>query len=201
MISLLGHGVALALFVTATPPLGSLGQAPPALEVEIVPTPIPEPELVPVPVPSPEVAPPKPAPRIRKPPVARKSQPAPTPQAPNDPESAKENEAPVSLPSPPPSFGETRGVSDDDLRAYAQLVWERIARTKPRDVRSSGTAVIRLTISLSGALLLAEVVTSSGSDTLDQLAIETVAQAAPFPPPPAGTREGQLSFTVPFQFR
>jgi protein TonB len=108
-------------------------------------------------------------------------------------------------PAPPPPQAAARLAAtsslDDELRSYGQLVWMQVTRRKPRTVSTSGTTVIRFALSTTGSLMMAEVVNSSGSPSLDHLALDAVQAAAPFPPPPPGAGEDRLRFTVPFHFK
>lgn len=64
----------------------------------------------------------------------------------------------------------------------------------------SGITVLRFRLSPQGALLSAEVATSSGNLNLDKIALRTVRQAIPMPPPPDGATGDQLVFTVAVEF-
>ena len=69
--------------------------------------------------------------------------------------------------------------------AYGSQVWAALARHKPRaGVRGSATVVF--SIGENGGLRGVQVGRSSGNDRIDQLALQTVRSAAPYPPPPSG---------------
>jgi protein TonB len=69
--------------------------------------------------------------------------------------------------------------------AYGSQVWAALARHKPRaGVRGSATVVF--SIGENGGLRGVQVGRSSGNQRIDQLALQTVRGAAPYPPPPAG---------------
>lgn len=80
-------------------------------------------------------------------------------------------------------------------RAYASQVWSRLARHKPR-AGQRGSASVTFTIGDMGVLRGAQIARSSGSSRIDQLALQTVRSAAPFPAPPAGA----VSYTIRIDF-
>ncbi len=97
-------------------------------------------------------------------------------------------QAAASRAAPPPSAPAraARPVGND---GYAQVVASRMRRFAPSSrsiAGTSGTVVVRLSISPSGALASIGVSQSSGSPALDRAALATVRAAAPFPPPPNG---------------
>lgn len=104
---------------------------------------------------------------------------------------------PAEAPPPPPRAA----ARTDGLGVYAGQLWSHIAAHRPRRIRQGGTTVVRFRLAPSGALLSAEVAASSGNLNLDKIALRTVRQAAPMPPPPAGATGEQLMFTVPVEFR
>lgn len=85
--------------------------------------------------------------------------------------------------------------------AYAAMVWQHVARFKPRGVRLAGTPLVRIEIAGDGALLSAALERSSGVQRLDRLALETTRRAAPFPPPPTALAAAERVFLVPFAFQ
>jgi protein TonB len=81
-------------------------------------------------------------------------------------------------------------------RAYAGKVWAALARNKPRaGIRGSATVVF--SIGENGALRGVQIGRSSGNTRLDQLALQTVRSAAPYPPPPSGS----VSYTIRMDFQ
>lgn len=80
--------------------------------------------------------------------------------------------------------------------AYASQVWSRLARYKPR-AGQRGSASVRFTIGDMGVLRAAQIARSSGNARIDQLALQTVRSAAPFPAPPAGA----VSYTIRIDFQ
>jgi protein TonB len=79
--------------------------------------------------------------------------------------------------------------------AYASQVWSRLARHKPR-AGQRGSASVSFTIGELGALRGAQIARSSGNARIDQLALQTVRSAAPFPAPPSGA----VSYTIRIDF-
>jgi protein TonB len=80
--------------------------------------------------------------------------------------------------------------------AYASKVWARLARYKPR-AGQRGSASVSFAIGSNGMLGAARIARSSGNARIDQLALQTVRSAAPFPPPPAGS----ASYTIRIDFQ
>ncbi len=75
--------------------------------------------------------------------------------------------------------------------AYARPVWSARARHKPKAGPRGSTTVV-FAIGENGALRGLRVGRSSGNTRLDQLALATVRNAAPYPPPPSGA----VSYTI-----
>ena len=71
---------------------------------------------------------------------------------------------------------------------YRGQVLRRVMRAKRQKVNFRGAALVRFTITVSGALGSARIAKSSGSAKLDSIALAQVRRAAPFPPPPAGAK-------------
>jgi len=92
-------------------------------------------------------------------------------------------------------------LPDDALAAYSRQVWARIERRKPRDIHAPGVATVTFALAADGSLLSARLSAGSGNDGLDHAALDAVAAAAPFSPPPAGISPARLVFSIPFQFR
>ncbi|HSD91548.1 MAG TPA: TonB family protein [Methyloceanibacter sp.] len=100
--------------------------------------------------------------------------------------------APADDPAPAASRPATARPSSG---AYASQVWARLARHKPR-ARQRGSASVAFAISSNGSLGAARIARSSGNARIDQLALQTVRSAAPFPPPPSGS----TSYTIRIDF-
>ena len=80
--------------------------------------------------------------------------------------------------------------------AYAATVWSALARHKPKAGQRGSTTVV-FAIGDNGALRAVRVGRSSGNTRLDQLALATVRNAAPYPPPPSGA----ASYTIRIDFQ
>ena len=80
--------------------------------------------------------------------------------------------------------------------AYASKVWSALARHKPKAGQRGSTTVV-FAIGENGALRGVRVGRSSGNTRLDQLALATVRNAAPYPPPPSGA----VSYTIRIDFQ
>jgi periplasmic protein TonB len=78
---------------------------------------------------------------------------------------------------------------------YGAQVWSALARHKPKAGESGSTTVI-FAIGDAGALRFVRIGRSSGNARLDQLALATVRNAAPYPAPPGGAQ----SFTIRIDF-
>jgi protein TonB len=79
---------------------------------------------------------------------------------------------------------------------YSSQVWAALARHKPRaGVRGSATVVF--SIGQFGGLLGVKVGRSSGNAKIDQLALQTVRSAAPYPAPPSGP----ATYTIRIDFQ
>jgi protein TonB len=81
-------------------------------------------------------------------------------------------------------------------KAYASQVWAKLARHKPRAGQRGGASV-SFAIGANGTLGAVRIARSSGNARIDQLALQTVRSAAPFPRPPAGS----ASYTIRIDFR
>ena len=205
-LSLSLHAVLLALLMRVTALPGAL-DLPPHMGVDIIRAEPPQaateeteekpsPPAPPAPMAKP-VAAPRPA-STPKPVIAT----VPAPQSIPSPAHQDDGSAAsvVSAPPPPPAGGGS-AASDDSLRQYGQVVWSRIVAHKPRGMRLPGTATVTFTIAVDGGVLSATVTASDGSPLLNEVALETVRAAAPFPLPPPGASPDQLIFAIPFHFR
>ena len=76
---------------------------------------------------------------------------------------------------------------------YGRKVLAQINRTRKARAPSRGRAVVAFAISEAGTLASVKVLQSSGSPDLDQVALDHIRRAAPFPKPPAGAQR-QFSF-------
>jgi protein TonB len=85
----------------------------------------------------------------------------------------------------------------ESASGYNATIWSALARHKPR-AGKAGSAVVTFAIGPAGALRSARISGSSGDARLDQMALQTVRSAAPFPPPP---NPASASYTIRIYFR
>ncbi|WP_121063720.1 TonB family protein [Chachezhania antarctica] len=76
---------------------------------------------------------------------------------------------------------------------YPGQVMRKIMRAKRGRLNARGAARVSFRIASNGALQSVSLSRSSGSSQLDQVAVQQIRRAAPFPPPPAGA---QRTFSV-----
>jgi periplasmic protein TonB len=81
---------------------------------------------------------------------------------------------------------------------YPGQVLRQITRLRRQSAPSRGTVTVSFAIAGSGALADVAILQSSGSPALDQMALDHIRRAAPFPPPPAGA---QTVFSFAFEGR
>jgi len=79
----------------------------------------------------------------------------------------------------------SRPSKEPNVKAYGAGVYAALARHKPTAVERGSTTVM-FAIGSSGALAHVRVGQSSGNTRVDQMALQMVRDAAPFPPPPNG---------------
>ena len=204
VLSLCLNAALLSLFIVLNFPVPKLSDG--AMEIAIA---IEQPPLPPPPAPSQVDENPQPAPPPVPPTVKR--QPVRTPSLPSAPAVAAQPVSPsvatvaVEPPSPPaPTASLPPTVTGDqrqEINRYTLQVWEQIQQHRPHHVPVPGTAVVEFRLSDSGSLVAAEIKHSSGNIRLDRTALDTVQDAAPFPPPPAGATPQDLTFSIPFEFR
>jgi periplasmic protein TonB len=149
--------------------------------------------------PSPQVPLPQRAPR------ATKEKPAPKLAAKPDQREEQTSQAtprwkPMGLaPADKPSISLTQGQPKrPDAAGYRGKVWSALARHKP-NAGMRGSATVTFAIGAGGALRFVRVSQSSGNARLDQLALATVRNAAPFPPPSA-LKDGTAAYTIRIDF-
>ncbi|MGE5260778.1 MAG: TonB family protein [Actinomycetota bacterium] len=85
----------------------------------------------------------------------------------------------------------------ESASGYNRKIWSALARHKPR-AGKAGSAVVTFAIGPGGGLRSARISGSSGDSRLDQMALQTVRNAAPFPPPP---NPASASYTIRIYFR
>jgi len=81
---------------------------------------------------------------------------------------------------------------------YGAKVRAAIGRHKPKTVGASGSATVSFAIGPAGGLQSLRINRSSGKAQLDEAALASVRNAAPFAPPPAGIRP---SYSIQIFFR
>ena len=104
---------------------------------------------------------------------------------------------PVALgPSVPPTTSAADAPAPSaNASRYGTRVWAELAHHKPKAVQH-GSTTVSFRIGASGALGYVRVDQSSGNARVDQLALQTVRDSAPFPPPP----NGASSYTIRMDF-
>jgi len=211
------HAAALAwaLHTTMSMPAGT-EPAPVSVHVEILEaaveeTPPPTVQPLPPPPPHPEIKPAtkqeaKPVkPAVQDKPLSHKAEPAQTAPIANAAVSETAARADISSAEDAPAVHMEKAVPgtpapQDALRLYNMDVWARILSRKPSRIRLRGTVTLTFSIAQDGALTASAVSQSSGSAILDEVALDALRQAAPFPPPP-GHGTAPIAFTIPFEFR
>lgn len=186
--------------------------------------PMPDAGLVPMPMPE---APPAPEPEVALPlPPAlaemdedmlapdRSLRPRQRPEPPAPPPPAQAAAPQTSAPPPSEQQAEQAAApqtqagtqpSADTLQSWQSTVMRHLARRQqyPRGAerrREQGTAVVRFSINAGGQVLSVALVRSSGSDELDQAALQLVQRSSPVPAPPAGSPQSTLTLTAPIQY-
>jgi protein TonB len=85
----------------------------------------------------------------------------------------------------------------ESVSGYNAKIWSALAHHKPR-AGKAGSTVVTFAIGPAGGLRSARIAGSSGDARLDQMALQTVRNAAPFPPPP---NPATASYTIRIYFR
>jgi protein TonB len=96
--------------------------------------------------------------------------------------------------------------TEDALRKFAAVVRKEIESQKryPPAAQSSGVegrARVKVTISKDGKLENAEIIESSGYEILDKAALQSVKDAAPFPPIPEAVKRNTIQMSIRLNFR
>ncbi len=84
------------------------------------------------------------------------------------------------------------------MRKWGSTIRTRIARRAPRGA-GRGTAIVRVTVASSGQLMSVSLAKSSGNAKIDNLALQAVRRAAPFPKAPAGIGKSSQTFSIPIK--
>lgn len=94
---------------------------------------------------------------------------------------------------------ETAAIIDSEATAqYGNAVLAALTETTKERTPTRGTAKVVFVVGDQGDLRLVEISESSGSETLDEIAMNHIRRSAPFPPPPHGARR---RFVIAFEGR
>lgn len=91
-------------------------------------------------------------------------------------------------------------LSPGELEAFAQDVRLAIGRTPTNASGHHGQVVVSFGISKGGSVRFATITRSSGFETLDTAALDTIKRTS-FPKSPDAMTDEQRTFTLPFDFR
>jgi protein TonB len=212
--------MSLAMLVAAQPPAQAEPMpvepqmVEPLSEPEPILAPTPEPilELKPEPKPKPETKPqpkqPKPKTESQKPASFPSTPPAllsdaPVMAAPDSEPQPAEAVAVVAAPAQPTLPASAVNARVD--AAYGAGIRQAVAEHKhypmlARRMLEEGQVVVAFSVNAQGELSALRIAQSSGSERLDEAALQAVRDAAPFPPFPEGVQRTQWSFTLPLRF-
>jgi len=124
---------------------------------------------------------------------------------------SQETSAPPPIEAPPSEkvVAPKQGLSSKP--SQAALSWQKAValhlnkhKKYPQDARRNGeegVASVSFSIDRSGKVIAARLDKSSGSQLLDQEAVEVISRASPFPQPPDDVPQVTISFSLPIQFR
>jgi len=117
---------------------------------------------------------------------------------------AQNETAPSNAPAAPGSTQKvpTPTTVEIGIAKWQQSLVAHLARFKsyPHEAAAEGVVSLAFTIDRKGNLVSSRIEKTSGSDVLDAEALAMVKRAAPFPMPPAGIADADLTFVVPFRF-
>ncbi len=85
------------------------------------------------------------------------------------------------------------------IKRKIEVIW--IYPQAALELEEEGTATLKFSISESGAILASVIVESSGSNYLDQGALDVVRSAAPYDPLPRDFQLSQLNIVARFQYK
>ena len=103
--------------------------------------------------------------------------------------------APIDKPAISSSQRQQKG---DGAGSYNAKIWSALARKKPK-AGQRGSTTVTFAIGPGGALRSVSVSQSSSNPRLDQLAVATVRNAAPFPPPKV-LKNGTAAYSIRIDF-
>ncbi len=109
-----------------------------------------------------------------------------TPKPDKKPKADQPTETTSASPSAPKAAGKTKTGGALSPAAYAKAVMKKVRSTKKKSGAGQGTVVVGFTIGRDGSLAAVKVLQSSGSATLDKIAVDHIRRSAPFPAPPEG---------------
>ncbi len=161
--------------------------------------------------PKPTLKPPPPKPQVEKPRVKHEAT-RPTLPAPSEPIAAatpapaapvEMQATPVLAPVVPAPIA--ADAQADAEAAYKARVRQAVAEHKhypklARRMQEEGRVVVEFTLESSGALVAVRIKQGSGSELLDEAALQAVRDAAPFAPFPEGSTRQRWEFTLPLSF-
>lgn len=218
ILSLCAHGALLACFLTkaAISPAGDRFSEPIELVIAGQPQPVAPPQAVPAaaeadpapvapdPLPKARIPPPRPKVSAKETPrpVFRQTAPAVGP-ADDQGGALPDGGLPAAAATAQPAISakaDPTAAEDEELRQFAVLVRSHLLAHKPRRIRLRGTVGLSFSVAADGTLIAARISASSGSDILDQAALDALQEAAPFPPFPRGLAVSRLSYLIPFHF-
>ena len=114
---------------------------------------------------------------------------------------AQNETAPSNAPAAPGSTQKPT-TAEIAITKWQQSLVAHLARFKsfPHATAAAGVVSLAFTIDRKGNLVSSRIEKTSGSDVLDGEALAMVKRAAPFPAPPAGVADADLTFVVPIRF-
>jgi periplasmic protein TonB len=117
---------------------------------------------------------------------------------------AQNETAPSNEPAAPGSTQKmpTPTTAGATITKWQQSLVAHLSRFKsfPHTGGAAGVVSLAFTIDRKGNLVSSRIEKASGSDVLDAEALAMVKRAAPFPAPPAGVADADLTFVVPIRF-
>ena len=159
---------------------------------------LPPPEAKPAEVAPQPMKPEIPPPAARKPVHEEKAEKHPAPPKPAPAPSSR----PARVAMAPNPGAESEGAREGRTSWQSELVAHiRRFATYNSQNNESGSVSISVTIDRNGRLKSRHLVSSSGSATLDRVAMDLIERAQPFPPFPPSMTEAQVVRTVPLHLR